>query len=185
MSRLLNTILLLTLLLVACVPSTVDRGPLTVEGGPLTVDGGTPTVTPLPTLTPTETPTPTAPPTPTKEILTLTTLGIPVDQQPLFQGLLKHVHRESIDGQEALVTSGFFWDGEQRYEAKYTLEQGSFDAHLEIYDDLTRPLTVQAYRIGENGEKIPVTLLWQGPERGFRKAIDLNTVFHKCVPKLM
>ncbi len=172
MSRLLNTILLLTLLLAACVTPTVDHGPLTVAGGTATV-----TPTPRPTSTPTLEPTPTATPTLTEAPLTLTALGIPVDQQPLFQGLLKHIHRESIDGQEVLVTSGSFSDGEQRYEAKYTLEQGTFDAHLEIYDDLTRPLTVEAYRLGENGERIPVTLLWQGPERGFREAIDLSGAY--------
>ncbi len=150
---------------------------------PLTETPTTPTAHP----TPTETPTPPATPTHTEAPLTLTTLGIPVDQQPLFQGLLKHVHRELIDGQEVLTTSGFFWDGEQRHEAKYIIEQGTFDAHLEIHDDLTRPRTVKAYRLPENYknmredkleiELVEVTLLWQGPERGFREAIDLSGAY--------
>ncbi len=156
------------LLLAACqpAPQTVDDRPLTVTP---TVDGGPATVTP--------TPSPTPEPTPTEAPLTLAELGIPAGQENFFSGVEKHIKREIVDGQEAFTTTATYWDGEQKMTADYIIEQGTFDAHAEIYDDLTRPLTVQAYRQWIDGELIPVTLLWQGEKRGFREVIDLTFAF--------
>ncbi len=155
------------LLLAACqpAPQTVDDRPLTVT--PM-VDGGLATVTP--------TPSPTPEPTPTEAPLTLAELGIPAGQEDFFSGVEGHIKREVIDGEKVYTTTVIYHNGEQK-QVKYIIEPGTFDAHTEIYDDLTRPLAVEAYRLDENGRKTEVTLLWQGPERGFREAIDLSGAY--------
>ncbi len=149
------------LLLAACSPAQ-------------TVDRGLQTVAPTPTPTPTPTSTPIA--TPTEAPLTLAELGIPAGQEDFFSGVEGHINREVIDGEKVYTTTIFYHNGEQK-EVKYIIEPGTFDAHTEIYDDLTRPLAVKAYRLDENGKKTEVTLLWQGPERGFREAFNLTAAY--------
>ncbi|MEJ5239743.1 MAG: hypothetical protein WHS87_00910 [Anaerolineales bacterium] len=180
MSRFFLLLALLTLF-AACAAPSVDGGPLTVT--PVTTQSSDhPTIQPsdYATTQPSDHATTRPPtPTPTEAPLTLDTLGIPKEAQPYFQGLEKAITRKVGENGETLyLTSATFWDGEQKQTAEYLLLQpGTFDAHPEIYDDLTRPLTVQAFRLGENGEKLPVTLLWQGERRGFREAFDLTNAF--------
>ncbi len=162
---------LLTILLSACSSAT------------LPAPSPSPTLAPPPTLTPE--PTPTA--TPTEAPVTLLELGVQGKDAPRFQNVNRFIQREVMDGEKVLTTSATYWDGEQKVKTKYIIEQGTFDAHAEIYDDLTRPLTVKAYRLPKNyktmhedhleRELVEVTLLWQGPERGFREAIDLSGAY--------
>ncbi len=179
-------ILALFSLLAACAAPSGDGGLLTAT--PITTrppDHSTNRPTDHPTNRPPDHPTnrppdhPTIqPPTPTEAPLTLDTLGIPKEAQPYFQGLEKAITRKvGENGEVIYTTTATFWDGEQKQTAEYLLQPGTFDAHPEMYDDLTRPLTVQAFRLGENGEQLPVTLLWQGERRGFREAMDLTGAY--------
>ncbi|MEJ5241384.1 MAG: hypothetical protein WHS87_09320 [Anaerolineales bacterium] len=182
MSRFFLLLALLTLLTACAAPN--------VGGGPLTVDRGTPTLPPTstPTPRPTHTPTPTLEPTPTEAPLTLDELGIKAEEQSYFRGVEKALQRRVNENGEVLyTTTATFWDGEQKITADYIIEQRTFDAHPEISDDLTRPRSVRAYRLPRNYrnmkpdrlelELVEVTLLWQGPERGFREAFDLTNAF--------
>ncbi len=155
--------LIIGLLLTAClspsggVPQGVDDRPLTVTP---TVDGGPATVTPTPAEAP----------------LTLAELGIPAEQENFFSGVEGHIKREVIDGEKVYTTTILYHNGEQK-EVKYIIEPGTFDAHTEIHDYLTQPLAVKAYRLDENGRRTEVIIFWQGPERGFREAIDLSGAY--------
>lgn len=115
--------------------------------------------------------------TPTEAPLTLDELGIRTEDATAFKGVENAITRQVNEKGEVIYTTTIFYHNGEQKEVKYLIEQGTFDAHTEIYDDLTRPLTVEAYRLDENGEKIPVTLLWQGEKRGFREVIDLTGAF--------
>jgi hypothetical protein len=116
------------------------------------------------------TPSPTPEPATAIPTKTITELGI--TDANIINAFSGATFKQEVDGSYSV--SAISYEGETKVQTKYFIDKSTFNAGLDIKDELTRPHEVDAYKLDAQGTKINVKLLWQGAERGWHEEYDMS-----------